>query len=252
MKLKNFTFPIAEATSLKNAAYFTSRWQLSYSELEEIIQAVCMLLLDAKAFKEIVCVHLDQETEETLLYIPVICAILRRDCAFYFIRDRRQISEELQKCGARLIITSCKESEKEGFNYNTRFGILELSISSDGHTSSLPEDTCYLISTSGTSGTSKLVHVTNGSAVPNILDIRKEFKVTAQDLVLLCSPLTFDPHIIELFISLSAGATILMMPRCSFSKGTTVNENLFTQASEFECRFLNINFSILDIYFSMQ
>ena len=41
---------------------------------------------------------------------------------------------------------------------------------------------------------------------------RDIYKLTFDDLVLLCSPLTFDPCIVELFTSLSVGACLLIVP----------------------------------------
>ena len=45
--------------------------------------------------------------------------------------------------------------------------------------------------------------------MPHFRDI---YKLTIDDLVLLCSPLTFDPSIVELFTSLSVGACMLIVP----------------------------------------
>jgi len=39
---------------------------------------------------------------------------------------------------------------------------------------------------------------------------RKIFRITEVDVVFLSSPLTFDPSIVDLFVTLSSGACLLM------------------------------------------
>ncbi|XP_060568612.1 beta-alanine-activating enzyme-like [Ruditapes philippinarum] len=70
----------------------------------------------------------------------------------------------------------------------------------------------YCITTSGTTGKPKVVMVPNECVVPNILHLSKLFSVTLDDLVLGATVLTFDPSIIEIFIALSVGACVLMVP----------------------------------------
>lgn len=38
------------------------------------------------------------------------------------------------------------------------------------------------------------------------------FQMTPEDVVFLASPLTFDPSVVEMFLALSAGARLLMVP----------------------------------------
>ena len=47
---------------------------------------------------------------------------------------------------------------------------------------------------------------------PPIQFYRNIYNLTSDDLVLLCSPLTFDPSVVELFTSLSVGACLLIVP----------------------------------------
>ena len=44
------------------------------------------------------------------------------------------------------------------------------------------------------------------------LSARKEFNVTSDDIVFHASPLTFDPSIVEIFMSVVSGATLLIVP----------------------------------------
>ncbi|XP_075716078.1 beta-alanine-activating enzyme isoform X2 [Rhinoderma darwinii] len=70
----------------------------------------------------------------------------------------------------------------------------------------------YVLHTSGTTGTPKIVSVPHCCIVPNILHLRSIFSVSPNDIVLLSSPLTFDPSVIEMFVALSAGACLLVLP----------------------------------------
>ncbi|XP_056414432.1 beta-alanine-activating enzyme isoform X2 [Hyla sarda] len=70
----------------------------------------------------------------------------------------------------------------------------------------------YVLHTSGTTGTPKIVSVPHSCIVPNILHLRFIFDVSPNDIVLLSAPLTFDPSVIEMFVALSAGACLLVLP----------------------------------------
>ncbi|XP_036376699.1 beta-alanine-activating enzyme [Megalops cyprinoides] len=70
----------------------------------------------------------------------------------------------------------------------------------------------YVLHTSGTTGVPKTVRVPHQCIVPNILHLRSLFQVTADDVIFMASPLTFDPSVVEMFLALSSGACLLMVP----------------------------------------
>ncbi|KAL1022606.1 hypothetical protein UPYG_G00029810 [Umbra pygmaea] len=70
----------------------------------------------------------------------------------------------------------------------------------------------YILHTSGTTGLPKTVRVPHKCIVPNILQLRALFQVTPDDVVFLASPLTFDPSVVEIFLALSSGASLLIVP----------------------------------------
>ncbi|XP_055949086.1 beta-alanine-activating enzyme-like isoform X2 [Argiope bruennichi] len=70
----------------------------------------------------------------------------------------------------------------------------------------------YVIQTSGTTGEPKIIQVPHNCIVPNVLDLKRKFNITSEDRVMLCSPLTFDPSIIEIFLAVSAGCTLIIIP----------------------------------------
>ncbi|KAM4807668.1 beta-alanine-activating enzyme [Rhinophrynus dorsalis] len=70
----------------------------------------------------------------------------------------------------------------------------------------------YVLHTSGTTGTPKIVSVPHQCIVPNICHLRSIFNISPEDIMFLASPLTFDPSVIEMFLSLSSGACLLIVP----------------------------------------
>ena len=72
-------------------------------------------------------------------------------------------------------------------------------------------DVAYIIQTSGTTGEPKPILVSNSSILPNIQDFNAAFQLNKNDVVFLSSPLTFDPSIIDIFLSLVSGAQLLVV-----------------------------------------
>ncbi|XP_062991428.1 beta-alanine-activating enzyme [Elgaria multicarinata webbii] len=70
----------------------------------------------------------------------------------------------------------------------------------------------YVLHTSGTTGVPKIVRVPHKCIVPNILHLQDVFKIAPDDMVFMASPLTFDPSVVELFIALGSGASLLIVP----------------------------------------
>ena len=62
-------------------------------------------------------------------------------------------------------------------------------------------------------GRAKTVFVTNASIEPNISSIVQHWRLSSSDVVLLSSPPTFDPHIIDIFVTFSQGAQLLILTR---------------------------------------
>ncbi|BFZ15006.1 hypothetical protein BsWGS_18046 [Bradybaena similaris] len=70
----------------------------------------------------------------------------------------------------------------------------------------------YSITTSGTTSAPKVVLVPHACILPNIIDLQNIFQLSIGDRVLLTSPLTFDPSIIDIFCTLSSGACLVIIP----------------------------------------
>lgn len=70
---------------------------------------------------------------------------------------------------------------------------------------------CYAIKTSGSCGKRKVVHVTYDSIIPNITHMQRIFQLDRNDVILSLSPITFDPFIVDLFLALHAGSSLMFV-----------------------------------------
>uniref|UniRef100_A0A803T0E7 Aminoadipate-semialdehyde dehydrogenase n=1 Tax=Anolis carolinensis TaxID=28377 RepID=A0A803T0E7_ANOCA len=87
----------------------------------------------------------------------------------------------------------------------------------------------YILHTSGTTGLPKIVRVPHKCIVPNILHLRDIFQITPDDIVFMASPLTFDPSVVELFIALTSGASLLIVPHLIKMLPQKLSKALFHQ-----------------------
>ncbi|XP_017679626.1 PREDICTED: acyl-CoA synthetase family member 4 isoform X1 [Lepidothrix coronata] len=89
----------------------------------------------------------------------------------------------------------------------------EVKTSEGGSMDVRQKDTlAYVLHTSGTTGIPKIVRVPHKCVVPNIQHLKSIFEITQEDVLFLASPLTFDPSVVELFVTLTSGASILIVP----------------------------------------
>uniref|UniRef100_A0A915HJK9 AMP-dependent synthetase/ligase domain-containing protein n=1 Tax=Romanomermis culicivorax TaxID=13658 RepID=A0A915HJK9_ROMCU len=77
---------------------------------------------------------------------------------------------------------------------------------------SILENPAYLVRTSGSTGSPKFVLVPHEAIIPNVIDFKSLFEVSCDDIIALGSPMIFDPSIIDIFVALSSGAKLLIIP----------------------------------------
>lgn len=75
-----------------------------------------------------------------------------------------------------------------------------------------PKDLAYIIYTSGSTGTPKGVVISHQAAANTIIDINQKFNVNNTDKILGISSMCFDLSVYDIFGSLAAGATLIMVP----------------------------------------
>lgn len=78
--------------------------------------------------------------------------------------------------------------------------------------SPLPEhsDLAYIVTTTGSTGDPKLVFVPWSCCSPNVSDFRDIFKLTEHDVIFSAAPLSFDPSIINILMSIYSKARLVV------------------------------------------
>lgn len=75
-----------------------------------------------------------------------------------------------------------------------------------------PEDTAYIIMTSGSTGEPKGVEIAHYSALNTIQDINKKFNINSSDRILSLSALDFDLSVYDIFSVLHQGGAVVTIP----------------------------------------
>lgn len=68
----------------------------------------------------------------------------------------------------------------------------------------------YVMQTSGSTGEPKIVRVPHRCIVPNINHLSELLTISSEDVVFQAAPLTFDPCVVETFLTLASGATLFL------------------------------------------
>lgn len=71
----------------------------------------------------------------------------------------------------------------------------------------------YAIATSGSTGEEKICKVLHSCIVPNIMDLKLILSVSKSDKIVQLTSLTFDPSIIEIFLTLHLASTMFMISK---------------------------------------
>lgn len=93
------------------------------------------------------------------------------------------------------------------------------------------ENLAYLITTSGTTETEKIVRVPHSSIIPNIVGLQKIFQLTEKEIIYSSAPRTFDVFVVDLFLALISGSSLLVLDqKLKYSSKTL--DFLFPASSE--------------------
>ncbi|XP_077269796.1 aminoadipate-semialdehyde dehydrogenase isoform X3 [Temnothorax americanus] len=85
----------------------------------------------------------------------------------------------------------------------------------------------YAIATSGSTGAPKIIRVPHLCILPNITDLKKILDVTNSDKIAQLTNFTFDPSIIEIFLSLCCAATLFMVSKALKNEAVRLLEEIF-------------------------
>ena len=75
-----------------------------------------------------------------------------------------------------------------------------------------PDNLCYAIHTSGSTGRAKAVAVSHGSLACVISEISRAYRITDTDRVIQLASLAFDTSVEQILVTLASGATLMLPP----------------------------------------
>ena len=190
---------------------------ISYQDLLSECERISSIIKSLGIKNGYIGVHLEQ-----LLLLPaVILGILQSGLAFVFLNVDSEFEKlhVIKHLNIHWIISDS--------HLPNRYWICRRKITILNNSLSLYEDRlveelkyehnhywimAYAIKTSGTTGKPKIVKVPHRCIVPNIQNLRCLLSIVNDDIIFLTSPPTFDPSIIEIFLALTSGALLLIVP----------------------------------------
>ncbi|XP_011880286.1 PREDICTED: acyl-CoA synthetase family member 4 isoform X2 [Vollenhovia emeryi] len=85
----------------------------------------------------------------------------------------------------------------------------------------------YAIATSGSTGAPKTIKVPHPCILPNIADLKRILDVTSSDKIAQLTNFTFDPSVVEIFLSLCCAATLFMASKALKNEAVRLLEKMF-------------------------
>ncbi|KAI8117638.1 Acyl-CoA synthetase family member 4 like protein [Lucilia cuprina] len=154
--------------------------------------------------------------EHSAASIVLLLSILNHNCRFYCLdfEETKDAKKYLRLSGVKYVISNRFQT----FDYNSKQTKYEINILNNTYyLDSCINDSyienislCYTIATSGSTGSPKMVHVPYECIEPNITSLSCLLNVQQNDVIFLGSPPTFDPFVVELFLALKTGGSVLI------------------------------------------
>lgn len=187
---------------------------ITYCELKEQAQVVAEYLVAECIYKEPIALSLPRGYEQ----IVAALGILMSGNSYLPVslnqpEERRKLIHE--KTGVKHVITNRDWEKKIIWPEGTRRFILEEMkecISKAELPEIMPEDSAYIIMTSGSTGIPKGVEIAHASAWNTVDDINKKYRISEADIALAVSAMDFDLSVYDLFGILGAGGTLVLLP----------------------------------------
>jgi amino acid adenylation domain-containing protein len=227
----------------------------TYHQLNARADALARRLRDSGAGKdELVglCV------ERSLEMLVGLLGILKAGAAYLPLDPsypKKRLELILRDAGATILVTQPEVLSKMPFNNVVRHAIYSpeehglegssLSIvrleahevnheanTGNGHLDEAkPDNLAYVIYTSGSTGTPKGVQITHQAVVNFLTSMTREPGMTAQDVMLAVTTLSFDIAVLELLLPLTVGGRVVIVPRETAIDGWRLGELLRTSGA---------------------
>ncbi|XP_011339696.1 beta-alanine-activating enzyme isoform X2 [Ooceraea biroi] len=214
---------------------------IEYHDLEEI-KIICYNELQAA--KETVSKHLQNNIKDYPEFIgidfdiveycvpPLMLGILYSGHAFFNIpADSQTYKQMVASLHVKYIFSKYVTSTQEVMCQFKIHGqsvclrkLTDVQESTIEHTGYL---FAYAIATSGSTGTPKVVKVPHHCILPNIIDLKRILDITRCDKIAQLTNFTFDPSIVEIFLSLCCAATLFMISKPLRNEASRLLEKIF-------------------------
>lgn len=175
--------------------------KISYEKLNEASSKVAHYILNQGLARNKVIGVLAERSINTIINI---LGILMAGAAYVpiapeFPEERRRYI--IDHSGSQCMLTPEDVEKILNLDYS------EESILPEGN----PDDIAYIIYTSGSTGKPKGVVITHEAACNTIIDINNRFEISGEDKIIGLSSMCFDLSVYDIFGSLAAGATLVMI-----------------------------------------
>ncbi|WP_367387265.1 amino acid adenylation domain-containing protein [Bacillus vallismortis] len=185
----------------KNIAVIHHSEFITYKELDEKSNQIARYLVDKGVQKGEYIGILGERCIETIVNL---LGVLKSGAAYIpldpdYPEDRKEYIKEKSKCSFFLTPRIYRDECIDHYSVDK----LDINITES--------DMAYVIFTSGSTGKPKGVQITHGAAANTIIDINEKFKVSKEDRILGISSFCFDLSVYDVFGSLSAGASLVLI-----------------------------------------
>ncbi|XP_035733568.1 beta-alanine-activating enzyme-like [Vespa mandarinia] len=91
--------------------------------------------------------------------------------------------------------------------------LLKMKLAQEQYIKNIESGYAYAIATSGSTGEEKICKVFHSCIIPNIIDLKLILSVTKSDKIVQLTNFTFDPSIIEIFLTFHSASTMCMISK---------------------------------------